>query len=879
MSVRRLVALDDDLPSHAGRPPPPRLTPTAAHMVQETLPALPPRLPLLSTSLRRIVSKNAVTSGEGHRCGDGGLPLPPLSRLALPPPLSVALLPLGRERGRLHTPACGQRQSPLPPPLKGSTGGGDSRDGGCGGGSDNGEHTPARPAFESVGSEAIRVPTGPPWSCPDRRKASILTAADNGNVPMAAGAKGPRASVSHPGALRSMRSASCSGFTSGVTKAAASMSATTVVGEAAADTVAEMATSWPPQRELLRSSPPLHQTPRSSPSRSSPPFHRQFQCSPPTDPAPRLSPPPSRPLSLQPLFDRTARDERGGCGGSQQLSRAMRAVLDPYNPSVAGTQPAAQVYDGGATGGDATGGAEARLRSDTTAIETVDCRSGSGSEGGSGPFRPSTANPFSYGSQRDPDGSGFGRDGEDKRHHHGVNTTDASTNLPAFALPPLAQLSNPDVPTTQLLGLTVASTPSPDHVSLLVGGDAADGRDNLPPSAASEFVWTLPRETAGSSTGVASQTFTFGDGSQGRRSGGSDSVITSGRERAHTSVVSVSPPQGSWTEQPSHEFQSGPTRGTMFATLVREVDAGAPQCGKPQRTHPSPSGHNSGEGERVCPRPSPSLVYSGGCDDGSGGSPDGPALAGYTVADGGWRAREGARLRSGYSSVEPLLPLLAGSDEQPGGIVAAQFPHFVDPLQSETHRGVHPFYRSYATDLRASPEEAGSAALHAPVLPALRFDRGVGSPEAAAALDRANLRASPGPSRGGASSMSPTTTGTTSTLTPCGTCGANFTSRCHLNIHIKTVHWGLRPWLCSTCGVSFGQKGTLTRHRSAVHAKRRPHRCGRCSKAFGERWTLRVHVRNVHDRERPHECELCNKRFGTLWRVISGDGRVRGHGC
>lgn len=259
----------------------------------------------------------------------------------------------------------------------------------------------------------------------------------------------------------------------------------------------------------------------------------------------------------------------------------------------------------------------------------------------------------------------------------------------------------------------------------------------------------------------------------------------------------------------------------------------------------------------------------------------GPAEAGYAAADGNFVSWEGACPPRGPASVEPAL-MAGGSDEQLRGAgigvlhtTAGGLRGVPRQVYCRPARGGGTFIPSLAMDPGGSQEGAARASAHAPSLPALRIG-GAGNPSAVVAA-QGNVNFEAGPSRAApyeasSDAAGPPVSREKKVTERCGTCFAQFTTKCHLNIHIKTVHLGMRPWQCEFCGVSFGQKGSLTRHISAVHLKKRPHQCERCPKAFGEHWTLLVHVRNVHEGLRPHSCHLCNRRFGTYAHCGEGEG-------
>lgn len=98
----------------------------------------------------------------------------------------------------------------------------------------------------------------------------------------------------------------------------------------------------------------------------------------------------------------------------------------------------------------------------------------------------------------------------------------------------------------------------------------------------------------------------------------------------------------------------------------------------------------------------------------------------------------------------------------------------------------------------------------------------------------------------------------------CDYCLRTFGQVGNLNKHVRTVHFGLRPYTCQECGKSFSQKSVEQNHFRAVHLREKPFSCETCKKNFSDKNNLRKHVRLVHLKERRYKCphENCGKKFG-----------------
>ena len=82
-----------------------------------------------------------------------------------------------------------------------------------------------------------------------------------------------------------------------------------------------------------------------------------------------------------------------------------------------------------------------------------------------------------------------------------------------------------------------------------------------------------------------------------------------------------------------------------------------------------------------------------------------------------------------------------------------------------------------------------------------------------------------------------------------------------MKIHIANVHEKEKPHECNICGAKFTQKISLKVHIDTIHGGKLV-RCNVCDRKFSKS-NLDQHVKSTHEKSKHFNCEICESGFGT----------------
>lgn len=117
---------------------------------------------------------------------------------------------------------------------------------------------------------------------------------------------------------------------------------------------------------------------------------------------------------------------------------------------------------------------------------------------------------------------------------------------------------------------------------------------------------------------------------------------------------------------------------------------------------------------------------------------------------------------------------------------------------------------------------------------------------------------------------------------PCPECGKTFSKAENVQLHIRIVHDGDRPYVCEECGKACATKGALKEHQ-VTHSDERPFKCNDCLKCFKDLPALKRHT-ETHNTA-TFECVQCGQRLNTRQTlkihmlVHSDEKRYKCHHC
>ncbi len=79
-------------------------------------------------------------------------------------------------------------------------------------------------------------------------------------------------------------------------------------------------------------------------------------------------------------------------------------------------------------------------------------------------------------------------------------------------------------------------------------------------------------------------------------------------------------------------------------------------------------------------------------------------------------------------------------------------------------------------------------------------------------------------------------------LFPCGLCGKILSGKQKRDLHVKTVHEGVKDFECQFCKKKFTTHSNLKVHEASIHTGDMPYKCDSCNKGFTRKKTFETHL-------------------------------------
>ncbi|KAL3283707.1 hypothetical protein HHI36_024007 [Cryptolaemus montrouzieri] len=98
-------------------------------------------------------------------------------------------------------------------------------------------------------------------------------------------------------------------------------------------------------------------------------------------------------------------------------------------------------------------------------------------------------------------------------------------------------------------------------------------------------------------------------------------------------------------------------------------------------------------------------------------------------------------------------------------------------------------------------------------------------------------------------------------------CYYQTTNKCTMEVHINSVHLGIKSYKCSLCEYQTATKSRLKDHINCKHLGIRNHKCTLCDFQTTQKSYLKHHMNSKHLGIRNHKCTLCDFQTATKSRL------------